>query len=152
MFSRGGLSNLWRFSATGFSTTLPHTGSRRPNRAELELCWSISLSWAQTATQGQTGPSLRFLSKNEVTPPPKKGGWLSSFLGSSSLPYSFTTGSHGSNRACLGYRWCRFPTQLSKPHTGPYGAEFGFTVFSWGVSAPARLPSPFPACNSPPLG
>ena len=46
----------------------------------------------------------------------------------------------------------RFRTRLPKPHTGPHGVEFGFTVFSWCVSAPARLPNLAPSCNSPPLG
>ena len=31
---------------------------------------------------------------------------------------SFTTGSHGPNRAGLGLHWCRFPTWPPKPHTG----------------------------------
>ena len=53
-----------------------------------------------------------------------------SSLGMSHRFISFTTGSRWPNRARLGPRWCRFPTQLSKPHTGPHGAEFGFTPFS----------------------
>ena len=40
---------------------------------------------------------------------------------------SFTTGSHGPNRAGLLLRWCRFPTWLSKPHTGPHKGKFGFS-------------------------
>ena len=40
---------------------------------------------------------------------------------------SFTTGSHGPNRAGLLLRWCRFPTWLSKPHTAAHGGEFGFS-------------------------
>ena len=47
-------------------------------------------------------------------------GWLLS-------PDSFTTGSHGPNRAGLLLRWCRFPTWLSKPHTAAHGGEFGFS-------------------------
>ena len=39
---------------------------------------------------------------------------------------SSTTGSHAFNRACLGLRWCRSPTRLSKPHTGSHRCEFGF--------------------------
>ena len=31
---------------------------------------------------------------------------------------AFTEALHVSNRACLGLWWCRFPTWLSKPHTG----------------------------------
>ena len=40
---------------------------------------------------------------------------------------SSTTGSHAFNRACLGLRWCRSPTRLSKPHTGSHRGEFGFS-------------------------
>ena len=39
---------------------------------------------------------------------------------------SSTTGSHAFNRACLGLRWCRSSTRLSKPHTGSHRCEFGF--------------------------
>ena len=46
-------------------------------------------------------------------------------------PDSLTTGSRWPNRAFLGLRWCRSPTRLSKPHTGPHRGEFGFTVFSF---------------------
>ena len=39
-----------------------------------------------------------------------------------------TTSSHGFNRACLGHRWCRFPTRLPKPRTGP-GPSMGLPFF-----------------------
>lgn len=55
-------------------------GSHGSNGVCLGLHWCRSLPCPQTATQGCTGPSLRFLSKNEFTPPPKGGrGWVSSF-------------------------------------------------------------------------
>ena len=41
---------------------------------------------------------------------------------------SFTTGSHGPNRAGLLLRWCRSPTRPPKPHTGPHRGEFGFSL------------------------
>ena len=43
---------------------------------------------------------------------------------------SFTTGSHGPNRACLGLRWCRSPTRPPKPHTGPHRVEFFLSITS----------------------
>lgn len=45
-----------------------------------------------------------------------------------------------------------FPTWPPKTHTGSHRGEFGVTSFSWGVSAPAALPSPSPACNLLPPG
>ena len=45
-------------------------------------------------------------------------------LGMSCRLILLTTGSHASDSAHLRPRWCRFPTRLSKPHTGPHGAEF----------------------------
>ena len=49
-------------------------------------------------------------------------GWL--------LPLdSSTTAPPGSNRAGNSSCWCRSPTWLSKPDTGPYRGEFGFSVF-----------------------
>ena len=59
---------------------------------------------------------------------------------------SFTTGSHGPNRAGLLLRWCRFPTWLSKPHTAAHGGEFGFHRFffvrlcsDWAVKSRSSL-------------
>ena len=45
------------------------------------------------------------------------------------LPDSLTAGSHWPNRACLGFRWCRFLTWPAKLLTGPHKAESGFTAF-----------------------
>ena len=42
---------------------------------------------------------------------------------------SLTAGSHWPNRACLGFRWCRFSTRPAKLLTGPHKAESGFTAF-----------------------
>ncbi len=42
---------------------------------------------------------------------------------------SSTTAPPGSNRAGNSSCWCRSPTWLSKPDTGPYRGEFGFSVF-----------------------
>ena len=91
----------------------------------------VSLPWAQTATQGQTGPSLRFLSKNEVTPPPKGGGAGYRLFGS--LGFSrrearcFSAGkegrfvSEGFSRqlplATAGHNW------LTRAQQGPFGAS-----------------------------
>ena len=113
-----------------------------------------SLPWPQIATQGRPGPSLKYLSKSEFTPPPKGGGAGSCstfgsldfqcrearyfFAGkdghlvsegfSRQLPLATAAHNcpHGFNRACLGLPWCRFPTLSPKPHTGPHGGEFGF--------------------------
>ena len=152
MFSRGGFSNLWRFSATGFSTTLPHTGSRRPNRAELELCWSISLSWAQTATQGQTGPSLRFLSKNEVTPPPKKGGLAIVFLGFVEFALLVYNRLTRLQQGLFGASLVSFPYAAFKTaHRATRGRVWVYRFFLRRFCS-GKAASPFPTCNSPPLG
>ena len=47
-----------------------------------------------------------------------------------------TNGSHASNSARLGLRWCRSPTRLTKSHTGPHWGKFVFT---------SVFPQPFPA-------
>ena len=86
----------------------------------------------KTAAQGR----VLFSPQNELTPPPKGGGagFCSSLgfrvlLGSCLWQLLATTGSHASNRACLGLRWCHFLTWLSKSHTGPHRAEFRFHRF-----------------------
>ena len=62
----------------------------------------VSLPGSQNRTQGRTGPSLVFSPQNELTPPPKGGrGGVSSFLGWSGWPCSFTTGPQRPNRAGL---------------------------------------------------
>ena len=59
-------------------SSLLHRCAHRLYTGPTRLIWSFagvaSLPWPQTATQGQTGPSLRFLPKNEFTPPPIGGG------------------------------------------------------------------------------
>ena len=91
----------------------PLTGQKPPHRAE-----------------------FGFSPQNEFTPPPKGGGAGYCFslvvrvlLGSCLWQLLATTGSHASNRACLGLRWCHFLTRLSKSHTGPHRAEFRFHRF-----------------------
>lgn len=59
---------------------------------------------------------LRFLSTTSLR---VETHWFPLTLGWPLPPDSLTTGSHTSNRAGLGLLWCRFPTRLSKPHTGP---------------------------------
>ena len=63
------------------------------------------------ASCGRAGPTQE---RRYPAPPPLGGGagYRLSF-GLLGLPCSSTTGSHGSNKACLGPRWCRFPTPLS---------------------------------------
>ena len=113
-----------------------------------------SLPRPQNRTQGRTGPSLDFLSKTSL-PLPLKGEGLDivclvcqvfhpekpgafpqektdashprASLGSCLWQPLATTGSHGSNRACSGLRWCRSPTRLSNR---PYIATQGRIWFS----------------------
>ena len=98
----------------------------------------VSLAGPQNRTQGHTGPSLVFPPKNKLTPPPKGGGAGYCFslvvrvlLGSCLWQLLATTGSHASNRACLGLRWCTsLPGSQNRTqgHTGP---SLDFTVFSF---------------------
>ncbi len=86
---------------------------------------------APKTAHGATQSRFPFFAPKTSLPLPLRGrGCISSFLGSSGLLCSSTGGSRWPNRACLWPRWCRFPTRLSKPHTGPHRAEFDFTVFS----------------------
>ena len=70
---------------------------------------------------------------------------------------SSTTGSHGSNRACLGLLWCPFLTRPSNPHTGshktffscPYLLYFSPTGKSWVDLAPVLPIPPRSAHNCP---
>lgn len=100
--------------------------------------WVVLLSLPRPLT-GQKPPhraEFGFSPQNEFTPPPKGGGAGYCFslvvrvlLGSCLWQLLATTGSHASNRACLGLRWCHFLTWLSKSHTGPHRAEFRFHRF-----------------------
>ena len=98
----------------------PLTGQKPPHRAE-----------------------FGFSPQNEFTPPPKGEGAGYCFslvvrvlLGSCLWQLLATTGSHASNRACLGLRWCHFLTWLSKSHTEAHRGKFVFT---------SVFPQPFPA-------
>ena len=115
----------------------------------------VPLPSLQNGTQGHTGPSSVFVRKTyKFTPPPKGGGaggssnlarwnfnvekpgafpqektdtsYPRDSLGSCLWQLLLTNGSHGSNGAGLVLCWCRSPTQLPKPHTGPHRTEFGF--------------------------
>ncbi len=59
-------------------SSLLHRCAHRLYTGPTRLIWSFagvaSLPWPQTATQGRPGPSLKYLSKSEFTPPPKGGG------------------------------------------------------------------------------
>ena len=116
------------FASEGFSRQLPvataaHTASTGWSVASLVLL-PTRLSKPHT---GVHRAEFLFCAQNEVTPPPLGGGagYRLSF-GLLGLPCSSTTGSHGSNGAGLVLCWCRSPTQLPKPHTGPHRTEFGF--------------------------
>ena len=85
------------------------------------------VSFPYPAPKSLTGPhrgEFGFSHQNELTPPPKGGGagYRLSWVGPARSQLAHT----GPNRACLGLRWCRFPTWLSKPHTAAHGGEFGF--------------------------
>ena len=63
---------------------------------------------------------------------------------------SLTAGSHWPNRACLGFRWCRFSTRPAKLLTGPHKAESGFTAFfSQPFSVEARQTADMRTRQSP---
>ena len=47
---------------------------------------------------------------------------------------SLTAGSHWPNRACLGFRWCRFSTRPAKLLTGPYTGFFAFPLYLFHFS------------------
>ena len=124
------------------------------------LAWASLVSFPYLSSIPHTAlhrPSCGFVSQNEVTPPPKGGGagfystWscLAS-LGSCLWQLLFTTGSHGPNGAGNRLHWCRSPTWLSKPHTGPHRAKFGFTVFFLFSFSVAILPTGVPGDNPPP--
>ena len=107
--------------------SLPTTGSHRSDRAGNCFRWCRSLTRLSKPHTGAHSGEFRFCVQNEVTPPPLGGG--AGFLSTwdpSVLLDSPTTAPHGSNRAGNPFRWCRSPTQLPKPHTGPHRAEFGF--------------------------
>ena len=84
------------------------------------------------AFAGPAGPAfffLPFLLPVHLFSPSCVDGLAFSHPGLPLPPDSFTTGSHGFNRAGLGLRWCHFLTWLSKSHTGPHRGEFCFSAF-----------------------
>ena len=89
-----------------------------------------NLSLQCIAFAGPTGPAFSFSAYSPLLSAASlrvETHWFPLTLGwplPTDLP---TTGSHGSNRAGNLFRWCCFPTWLPKPHTGPHGAEFGFS-------------------------
>ena len=122
-----------RFAAVPDSSI---TGSHGFNRAGLGLWRCRFLTWLSKPHIRPHRAEFGFSPQNEFTPPPKGGGtgFCSSLefrvlLGSCLWQLLVTTGSHASNRACLGLRWCHFLTWLSKSHTGPHRAEFRFHRF-----------------------
>ena len=118
----------WLFTAAAQTSTEALLVS---NRACLGLCWcrfpTPSPDRPKIAAQGR----VWVFSPKTNSPLPLKGeGRGIAFLGLLGLPCSFTTGSHASNRACSGLRWCHFPTWLSKSHTGPHRGGFGFGLLA----------------------
>ena len=159
------LLSEWR--RTGFLSPwvghCPRIRSQLGHTPPTGLVWGLggvaSLPRPLTGQKSPHRAEFGFSPQNEFTPPPKGGGAGYCFslvvrvlLGSCLWQLLATTGSHASNRACLGLRWCHFLTWLSKSHTGPHRAEFGFAVFSWCASF-AEVPlAGAPDGNSPPLG
>ena len=112
------------------------TGSHTSNRGCLRLGWCCFPTPPSNRPRIVAQGRVLFSPQNELTPPPKGGGAGYCFslvvrvlLGSCLWQLLATTGSHASNRACLGLRWCHFLTWLSKSHTGPHRAEFRFHRF-----------------------
>lgn len=108
------------------------TGSHGSNGAGNPSCWCRSPTWLSKPHTAARRGEFGFFPQNKLTPPPKGGGagFCSSLgfrvlLGSCLWQPLATTGSHASNRACLGLRWCHFPTWPSKPHTEAHRGEFG---------------------------
>ena len=82
------------------------------------------------AFAGPAGPAFSFSAfLLTVVLPPGVEGLAFSHPGSPLFWIRSQLGSHWPNRACLGFRWCRFLTWLSKSHTGPHRGESGFTAF-----------------------
>ena len=87
---------------------------------------------------------MRFLPKNEFTPPPKGGGaGLCSPLECSGFPWQLllTNGSHGFHGSNLGFAGV---VSLPTPQTGhksPHRAEFDFCLLT-GTSQTGNPPSP----------
>ena len=154
-------SSFWDFPLVAFTCAAQtSTGaSRRANRGCLRLGWCCFPTPPSDQPQIVAQGRVLFVPQNERTHPPKGGGagFRSSLgfrvlLGSCLWQPLATTGSHGPNRAGLLLQWRRSPTWLSKSHTVPHRAEFGFTAFSWCASF-AEVPlAGAPDGNSPPLG
>ena len=126
---------LLGLSSGGF-LPLPFKPPQEPHTASTGRVSSspgvLSPTWLSKPHTGPHRGEFGFFLQNKLTPPPKGGGtgFCSSLgfrvlLGSCLWQPLATTGSHGPNRAGLGLRWCRFPTRLSKSHTGPHRGEFG---------------------------
>ena len=124
---------VWGFDGVVFLPR-PLTGHKSPHRAE-----------------------FGFSPQNEFTPPPKGEGlgivclvrlgfhaekpgafpqektdtsYPRASLGSCLWQLLVTAGSPWPNRAGNPFRWCRSPTRLPKPHTGPHRGEFGFGLLA----------------------
>ena len=92
------------------------TGSHTSNRLVWGLGGVASLPRPLTGQKPPHRAEFGFSPQNEFTPLPKGGGAGYCFslvvrvlLGSCLWQLLATTGSHASNRACLGLRWCHFP-------------------------------------------
>lgn len=84
----------------------------------------------KTAHRATRGGEFVFLPKTSLPLPQRGRGWVSLFLGLLGLLCSFTNGSHGSNSACLGLRWCRFPYPAPKTaHRGTQGRGWFHRLF-----------------------
>ena len=109
--NRAGLQLRWCRSPTR-----PPKLHTRPHRAGLGLRWCRFPTLGSNRHTGANRAEFGFSPQNEFTPLPKGGGAGYCFslvvrvlLGSCLWQLLATTGSHASNRACLGLRWCHFP-------------------------------------------
>ena len=141
------------FSRLAFGNCCPQLPHTTPTGRVCCFAGVVPLPGPQSRTQGHTGASLVFLRRTSLPLPlkvegldivclvcqvfhPEKPGafpqektdtsYPRASLGSCLWQPLATTGSHGSNRACSGLRWCRSPTRISKPHTALHRASCGF--------------------------
>ena len=141
LFSKPPSKKQLGFSGQLTWATAPH----RPNGANLEVCWCCFSTLASNRHTGRPGPSLKYLSKSEFTPPPKGGGagfgqlrvcWAGSFC-----PQTAHT-------AFTERVWVLL-VLLPTPQTGhksPHRAEFGFCLLT-GTSQTGSPPSPAISCK-----